>query len=151
MGKPAISKFRQMVGNIVLVLFFIAGIGSCIALSIDSCKDNNYPTSYISYEKLNLEIGCGCKYSATKRKNIFNSHYKNHWMDWTGEVVLSDTDCASLNIDGKGTQDLAVNFANKNAGYHLMEGDFISVRFLMKSVGGCILPFVGEKATILKY
>lgn len=118
-----------------------------------SDTDLSYKYSNASYEELNSEVGCHSKYSKAKKKDIFNSRYKNHWMVWSGEIVLSDADSVSLNIDGKGTQDLAVDFIDKNAGYNLMEGSFISVRFLMKSTGagGCILPFGGEKATIEAY
>ena len=115
-------------------------------------KENiQYKNSNISYEELNSEIGCGSKYSKTKRKDVFNSKYKDHWMVWGGKVELSDADSVSLNCDGKGIQDLSITFTNKRVGYDLMEGDYLLVKFLMKSTGGCFLPFGGKKATILKW
>ncbi len=64
--------------------------------------------------------------------------------------MLAEADEASLNIDGKGTQDLQVDFADKRAGYNLTKGDFITVKFVMKTTGGCFLPFSGEYASIVR-
>ena len=108
----------------------------------------NYPSNFASFEEIDNEIGCGSKYSDDKKRDIFNSNYKNHWMTWKGEVVLVSADEVSLNIDGKGTQDLSVDFEEKNAGYNLIKGKFITVQFLMKHSGGCFLPFTGNHATI---
>lgn len=131
---------------IVILSIILAGCSdNCLS---DSCS---YEHSTISYEKLNSEIGCGSKYSKAKKKDVFNSNYKNHWMVWGGKVELSDADSVSLNCDGKGIQDLSVTFTNKNAGYNLMEGDYLLVKFLMKNTGGCFLPFGGKNATIVKW
>ena len=70
-------------------------------------------------------------------------------MTWTGEVLLAEADEASLNIDRVGTQDLQVDFKDSNAGYDLIIGDTITVKFLMKRIGGCFLPFSGDDAIIL--
>jgi predicted YcjX-like family ATPase len=122
-----------------------------IALSACSSEGpSSYPSSSASYQELNSEMGCDSKYSDAKKDDIFKSRYKNHWMTWSGEVVLADADDASLNIDGKGTQDLHVNFADKRAGYNLTKGNVITVRFVMKHAGGCILPFSGNYATIVR-
>lgn len=139
-----ISKYK------FYLMWFMAII---VLITIGACKKNDAEkTEYIfsgaSYKELNSEIGCDSKYSKAKKRDIFNSRYKNHWMVWEGKVVLSDADSVSLNCDGKGIQDLTVTLANKNAGYDLMKGNYITVKFLMKSTGGCILPFGGEKATI---
>jgi hypothetical protein len=111
---------------------------------------SSYPSSSASYQELNSEVGCDSKYSDDKKDDIFNSRYKNHWMTWSGEVVLAEADDASLNIDGKGTQDLQVDFADKKAGYDLKKGNVITVRFVMKHAGGCFLPFTGDFATIVR-
>lgn len=125
------------------VIIILAAIGGC------SSEDPSvYPSSSVTYEELDAEVGCDSKYSDDKKDDIFNSRYKNHWMTWRGEVVLAKADDASLNIDGKGTQDLAVDFADEKAGYNLTKGNFITVKFVMKSAGGCFLPFSGDYASI---
>lgn len=121
------------------------------ALALGGCSSedpSSYPSSGASYEELNSEVGCDSKYSDDKKDDIFKLRYKNRWMTWSGEVVLAEADEASLNIDGKGTQDLAVNFSDKKAGYNLTKGNVITVRFVMKHAGGCFLPFSGDFASI---
>jgi len=111
---------------------------------------NSNASNSISYKELDAQVGCKSKYSDAKKEDIFNARYKNRWMTWRGEVVRADSDEASLNMDGKGIQDLHIDFADKNAGYDLTIGQFITVRFLMKSAGGCFLPYRGYDATILR-
>ena len=126
--------------SVVTILFTIAG-----CTSEDPSK---YPNSNATYQEVNTEVGCDSKYSDDKKDDIFKSRYKNHWMTWSGEVVLAESDEASLNTDGKGLQDLAVDFSDKKAGYNLTKGSFITVRFVMKHAGGCFLPFSGDYASI---
>ena len=66
-------------------------------------------------------------------------------------ILIVSSDKVSLNVDNFGTQDLSVYFEKKGAGYNLREGQWITVRFLMKSTGGCFLPFGGERATIVHW
>ena len=134
-----------MKSNKKLALALVATLSLIGCTSEDA---SSYPVSTGSYAELDSEIGCDSKYSDDKKEDIFNSQYKNHWMTWAGEIVLAEADNASLNIDGKGTQDLQVDFADKNAGYNLTKGNMIEVKFIMKTAGGCFLPFSGEQATI---
>lgn len=110
----------------------------------------SHPDNTASYAEVNAEVGCKSTYSDQKKDDIFKAKYKDHWMTWSGEVVLLDSGEASLNVDGIGTQDLRVTFADKNAGYDLAKGKQLKVRFLMKSAGGCFLPFGGREATVVK-
>jgi hypothetical protein len=64
-------------------------------------------------------------------------------------VELADASSASLNLDGKGIQDLRVEFSNSNAGYNINKGSAITVKFLMKTSGGCILPYGGTDGKIM--
>lgn len=109
---------------------------------------SSYPESSATYAQVNGEVGCDSKFSDDKKDDLFRSKYRNHWMTWAGEVVLAEADEASLNIDRVGTQDLQVDFANPKAGYDLTKGATISVHFVMKTAGGCFLPFSGTHAEI---
>lgn len=103
-----------------------------------------------SYEEVEREVGCKSKYSKAKKKDIFESRYKNTWMVWSGTVVLPDSNKTSLNVDGVGTQDLVVKFKQAGAGYDLMQDQAITIKFLMDSVGGCFLPHSGKEAVIVR-
>lgn len=106
-----------------------------------------YPDSSATYAEVDREVGCGSKLSDAKKADIFASKYENHWMLWSGKVALADSSTAAIDVDG-GLQDLSVEFADQNAGYELQKDSRITIRFLMKSPGGCLLPFSGESATI---
>ncbi|MNJ47839.1 hypothetical protein D3C77_430100 [compost metagenome] len=111
---------------------------------------DQHPESAATYAQVNADVGCKSTYSDQKKDDIFQAKYKDHWMTWKGEVVLLESDEASLNVDGVGTQDLKVTFADKQAGYDLSKGSQLKVRFLMKSAGGCFLPFGGREATVVR-
>jgi len=109
-----------------------------------------YATSTATYEEVDAEVGCKSKYSDDKKDDIFKARFKDHWMTWRGAINLAEADNASLNIDGIGTQDLQVSFESPRAGYDLTKGNKITVKFLMKSAGGCFLPFTGKEGVIVK-
>lgn len=115
-----------------------------------STPATEYPESTATYNQVNIDVGCKSTYSDQKKDDIFNEKYKNHWMTWKGEIALLESDEVSLNVDGIGTQDLQVDFADKQAGYDLSKGSQLKVRFLMKTAGGCFLPFSGKNATVIR-
>ncbi|WP_256736653.1 zinc ribbon domain-containing protein [Pseudomonas gingeri] len=110
---------------------------------------DQHPESTATYAQVNTDVGCKSSYSDQKKDDIFNAKYKDHWMTWSGQIVLLESDEVSLNVDHIGTQDLKVEFADKAAGYNLAKGSELKVRFLMKSAGGCFLPFGGREASIV--
>lgn len=71
-------------------------------------------------------------------------------MTWKGQVLTAISEDAALNLDNKGIQDLHVTFVDSKGGYDLLQDQIITVKFLMKSAGGCILPFEGTQAVIVQ-
>lgn len=143
---------RRAIGIVLAIgaaYVVLKGVANAPSSSSSSAPEV-YPESAVTYAQLDAEVGCKSKYSDQKKDDIFDSSYKNHWMTMKGSIDLVDSDNVSLNLDGKGTQDLRVDFADKNAGYNLTKGSQIKVRFLMTSVGGCFLPFGGKEATIVQ-
>ena len=114
-----------------------------------SFADSKYPVNNDSYDRTEKEVGCFSKYSKEKKNDIFNSKYKNHWMTWRGEVVTAKSDSVTMDVNNFGIDDLQVVFENPGDGYDLLEEQKITVKFLMKSSGGCFLNFKGERATIV--
>jgi ribosomal protein L37E len=146
-GSP-IKKKMTLSQWVFIALFTLAGIAFLNARHNPS-KAPQYPVSNATYWDVTSKTGCESKYSDAKKADIFNSEYKNHWFTWKGVVELADASSASLNLDGKGIQDLKVEFANSNAGYNLNKGSVITVKFLMKTSGGCVLPYSGTGGEIL--
>lgn len=69
-------------------------------------------------------------------------------MVWCGEIVFIEADETSLNIDGKKIQDLVVDLAKGKNWKNLKEGQSVTITFVMKRAGGCLLPFSGSHAII---
>ena len=145
-----VDKKKKGIGWLSWLLIIIAGLYVLNELNFSEWVSGKkeYPINNSSYATTNMEVGCDSKYSKDKKKQIFDRKYKNHWMTWKGDVVLSDKGSASLNMDGVLVQDLSVDFKDKKSGFDLQKGQTIKVRFLMKSIGGCVLPFSGNQAEI---
>ena len=145
-----VDKEKKGIGWVTWLVIIIAGIFLLSELNFSEwfSAKKEYPINSSSYSDTNKEVGCESKYSKDKKKQIFETKYKNHWMKWKGDVALSDKGSASLNMDEVFVQDLSVDFKDNNVGFDLEEGQTIMVRFLMKSIGGCFLPFGGKQAEI---
>jgi len=137
------------IGGFILLSLIITNVQKGYEQQQIKLDPTVYPFSDVTYATVDSYVGCKSKLSDDKKEDIFNTNFKNHWMTWAGEVVLAEADNASLNIDGRGTQDLQVDFNDKRAGYDLVKGSRIKVQFLMKSAGGCFLPFSGKYGTII--
>lgn len=145
--KLAIVIFWGFVGWGVLSALGVINTGQKRELTLE--EQGYYADSSATYDELNSLVGCKSKYSDDKKEDIFNKNYRNKWMEWKGEIVLLEAGRASFDTDGIGTQDLSVRFEDESAGYNLSKGSNISVRFVMRSAGGCFLPFSGDRASIV--
>ena len=134
-----------MIKKMMFVLLFATASVGC-----SSEDPTKYPSSSATYAKLNEEVGCDSKFVDDKKNDIFNSNYVNHWMTWKGQVFSAEANELSLNLDGKGIQDLHVIFADSKGGYDVLKDEIVTVKFVMKSAGGCILPFEGTQAVIVR-
>ncbi|NCT79880.1 zinc ribbon domain-containing protein [Pseudomonas stutzeri] len=146
--KLAIIVFWGFVGLTVLGWLANDRTSSSAPASASSQSEPSYIDSHASYDEVDRLVGCASTFSDDKKDDIFNDRFRNRWMTWSGRIELVEADSASLNIDGQGLQDLSVDFQDKRAGYDLQKGQVITVRFLMKSAGGCFLPYSGERATL---
>lgn len=107
------------------------------------------PVSAATYDEISREVGCDSKYIDEKKSDLFNARYKSHWMIWEGKVLDADPESVLLDINGQGTHELQAVFADKNGGYDILIGNTVSIRFVMRSQGGCILAFSGDNASIV--
>jgi len=111
---------------------------------------HTYPTSTASFDEVNAQTGCDSKYIEQKKEDLFTSKYKDHWMIWTGKVFHAEPESVSLDMNGKGIHELQAVFADPRAGYDILIGSEVKVKFILRSQGGCLLPFNGEMAEIVK-
>ena len=65
-------------------------------------------------------------------------------------VAEIKADSALLIIEGYNIKDLlSVSFAGEMAGYDLLLGSGVTIKFVMKSMDDCGQPFLGDFATIV--
>lgn len=139
--------------NVFLLIITLALLGSCSnqeqsESSMDTAS--TLPFNSASYDQVSKEVGCESAFIDEKKTDIFNKRYKNHWMTWTGKVIHADAESVSLDMNGKGIHELQVVLADSRAGYDTLIGSDITVHFVLKSQGGCYLPFFGDYADIVK-
>jgi len=107
------------------VFLVIASLGLLSACSSQEPSEQSIdmvstlPSSTATYSQVNKEVGCESAYIDEKKADIFNERYKNHWMTWTGKVIHADAESVSLDMNGKGIQELQAVFADPKAGYDL--------------------------------
>lgn len=132
-----------------------------IPLALSSCSmqessaqanvgSQSYPTSNASFDEVNIQTGCDSKFIEQKKEDIFTSQYKDHWMTWTGKVFHAEPESVSLDMNGKGIHELQAVFADTHAGYDILIGSEVKIKFILRNQGGCLLPFNGEMAEIVK-
>lgn len=152
-NKPKVGPFRKLLIICFWGFIALAGIGLMVGggnKSGSGAVSNapQYGYSSASYREVDGQVGCKSKYSDDKKDDLFNELYRNKWMTWKGRVVLLEAGRVSIDLDG-GTQDLSVKFEDPNAGYNLSKGMPLEVQFVMRSAGGCFLPFSGDKGIVL--
>mgnify|MGYP000082418379 CR=1 FL=1 len=130
---------------LIMPLFLSIILVGCGGEKVDP---STYHFSPAQYAELERTVGCDSKYSDDKKDDIFKEKYEKRWMEWSGEVYTAYKEKISMQIDGEGTQDLLVFFADEKSGYDLNEGDRVTVRFVMTYAGGCFLPYTGKHAIL---
>ena len=129
--------------NIVIATFSIILVGC-------SGEDpSNYKISNSSYFDLERTVGCQSSYSNDKKEDIFEQNYDNRWMTWGGRVSFANRGEVAINVDYDGLPDLIVDFEDGETGYNLREGQTLTVKFVLWSLGGCYLPYRGRHAVLL--
>lgn len=107
------------------------------------------PVNSDDFATVVLRTGCESPYSDERKKEIFDSQYRNHRMVVSGQIVTLENGSASLKVLPKSIlQDIVIYFSDKTTGYHLGKGSRITVSFRMQDVGGCFLPYSGDLAQL---
>lgn len=148
---------KNTIKGIFGLILGVAVITLC-GFSLYSLLTNNQPVevSEIQYAEnkstfleTDKDVGGRSSYSEEKKKSIFNSKYKDHWMVWSGKLLKSDNGNLIISCTNSNTIDLSVELKDKSSGYNLINNQDITVRFLMKTQGGSFLPFGGKNAELL--
>ena len=108
------------------------------------------PANSSDFATVVRNTGCDSSYSDERKEELFNSYYRNHRMQVSGQIVTLENGSASLRVLPKSIlQDISITFADKNVGYNLTKGGWITVSFRMTSAGGCFLPYSGDLGEVI--
>ncbi len=125
--------------------------GVLAALLLAGCADEkagNFPENSNNFSQTDKEIGCESELSDDKKEEIFNQNYKNHWVTWKGKVVHHNAEELSIDTNGSGAHNFTVNLEKRNEGYNFSDGEEVSVKFVLRRSGGCVLPFSGDHGSV---
>jgi len=121
-----------------------------LGLVISSCGGSEIRgASEESYVQMDAECGCESANSESKRENIFNSKYKDKWVNYIGIIELIEDDVLSINTDLKGFSDVQVKFDNPKEIYDLKNGSYIAVKFVLREQGGCLTSYQGDLGKVI--
>ena len=132
---------------------FLAIATATALVACEKQEPNNYPQSLISYQDFVQEVGCDTPHTTEHAKDIFNTKYRDHMVTWTGKVLEPKADSVVLDMNGHliaSKKHVRLKFSEKGAGYSLKKDEVITVKFLIKHRGGCVLPVRGKYAQIIK-
>jgi hypothetical protein len=121
-----------------------------ISSLISSCGSSEIRgVSKETYIQMDAECGCESSNSESKREDIFNTKYKDKWVNYIGIIELIDDDVLSINTDLEGVQDVQVKFDNPKEIYDLKIGSYIAVKFVLREQGGCFTSYQGDQGKVI--
>jgi hypothetical protein len=96
------------------------------------------------------ETGCESKYSDEKKADLFAANYKDRQMSVTGETKEIDHGEIDIRVlPSTLTFDISVTMADPKSTYDLQKGQRVTVQFIVRRAGGCILPYSGNQGMLV--
>lgn len=107
-------------------------------------KANKLPDiAFISFDKIDGIIGCTSKFAERKKVDIFNDDYINKWVQF--KLIITKIHEDRIELKDKNGVKSIVYLDKKGSGYELLVDDEITITFILKELGGCEKPYVGER------
>jgi hypothetical protein len=103
-----------------------------------------------NFKEMIAATGCKSKFSDEKKDDIFKSKYENKDMVVDGEIAEVDRGELDIKVlPSTLTFDLDVTLKDPKSTYDLQKGQSVTVRFIVRSAGGCILPYSGDEGVLV--
>ena len=108
-----------------------------------------HTATHINFPDLVWETGCHSRYSEEKKADKFRP-FKDKPAILTGEVAHIEGGKLGLKLMADTlTYDMLISFRDPKDIYDLEKGSHVMVAFIMRSAGGCFLPYTGDNGVIL--
>lgn len=114
-------------------------------------EKSKVPTiNFSSIKSASEEVGCKTSYSEERANDLFAKEYKGHWAEWTGFVKSANKEQVEI-VSKEDSKDVAViRFEKEGAGYYLLKGQEITMRFILENNASCKEPFFGHTGFEIK-
>lgn len=104
----------------------------------------------LEFTDMNTEIGCQSKLGDKEKADLFKAKYAGKEMTITGEVTGLHVETVTIKIlPSTYIFDLRVKLSDPKSANVLKKGQRITVTFIVKIAGGCILPYSGDQGTLV--
>jgi hypothetical protein len=102
------------------------------------------------FQEMIADTGCNSKFSDEKKDDLFKSKYENKDMVVAGEIAELDRGKVDLKVlPSTFTFDLDVKLKDPKSTYDLQKHQTVTVRFIVRTAGGCILPYSGDHGVLV--
>lgn len=118
------------------------------ALQLEKSK---VPTiNFSSITSASEEVGCKTSFSEERANDLFSKEYKGHWVEWNGFVKSANKEQVEI-VSKEDSKDVAVvKFEKEGAGYYLLKGQEITMRFILENNASCKDSFYGHTGFEIK-
>ncbi len=106
--------------------------------------------NFSSLKSASSEVGCNTDFSLERSKDIFNSSYKAHWVEWSGIVKSSNNEHVEIVDKSDKNNVVKVRFEKLGSGYYLEKGQDIVMKFQLEENASCKTPFYGNTGFQIK-
>lgn len=103
------------------------------------------------FEEMLTDTGCHSVNSDEKKADLFETKYKDKEMMVTGEAnEVNRGEIGIRVLPSTLTFDVAVTLSDPQSTYDLQKGRRVTVRFVARTGGGCILPYSGDQGVLVR-
>ena len=96
------------------------------------------------------ETGCDSKYSDEKKADIFEAKYKGKQMTVSGTISkVSGGEVLIRVLPSTLSYDVGVTLSDPKSAYDLQIDRRVTVRFIVRRAGGCVLPYSGDQGVLV--
>jgi hypothetical protein len=102
------------------------------------------------FTAMRAETGCNSKYSDEKKADLFEAKYKDKHMMVTGVISSVSGGEVLIRVPPRTfSYDVRVTLTDPKSAYDLQKDQRVTLRFTVRSAGGCVLPYGGDQGVLV--
>jgi hypothetical protein len=102
------------------------------------------------FAAMRAETGCDSKYSDEKKADLFEAKYKDKQITVTGVISSVSGGEVLIRVPPRTfSYDVRVTLSDPKSAYDLQKDQRVTLRFTVRSAGGCVLPYGGDQGVLV--